>query len=191
MIADFKSLEILLFLFFGVLFLIFMNLQAYQLTILNKLTKFKYPEIRRKIILIDLGIHGLFIPRPINLMRLIWSDKGYSSELTKIILGVRKYQKLALLFFLLALSVPFLIENLTYKDLEKKYCEKDEDCKGAFGICNSDYKTEEECKLNGGNWHIFVSCLAEGCPEPEKPCCELPVKCIGNYCKLAIGEVSR
>lgn len=66
---------------------------------------------------------------------------------------------------------------------EEKYCEQDADCKNE-GLCNSNYSTKEECEFNLGTWHGFVSCHAIGCPPPQEPCCELPVKCLDNKCKI-------
>lgn len=103
------TLELVAFFLFGICFLIFANLQAHQLVILNKITKKKYPKIQRKIALIGFGHLGLFIPRPINLIKLIWSNKHQGEDIDKIIFKIRKYQKLSLLFFILALVSPLII----------------------------------------------------------------------------------
>ncbi len=67
---------------------------------------------------------------------------------------------------------------------KESFCKQDEDCKRVLGTCNCDYKTENECESNGGEWHIFYVCMALYCPPPPEPCCECPVKCTNDKCGI-------
>ena len=90
-------------------FIVSMNLQWHYTSRLNYLFKRKYPLLHKKLILIDFG-YALFIPKPIKLMKYVWSEKKYSSDIYIIIKKIRTFQKLGLFFFILTILMPFIIE---------------------------------------------------------------------------------
>jgi hypothetical protein len=108
MIEDKNILMIILFFVFGILFVVFMNLQAHQIYKLKRILRESSPKFYDIIFLWKYGIPGFLIPHPIKIVNYVWSNKNITSLNREIIYKIRLYQLLALLFFVLALLSPLI-----------------------------------------------------------------------------------
>ena len=107
---NYNFLQWMFFFLFGIAFIIFANLQAHQIYKLSKIVHNKSPKFYEIINLWKYGIPGFLIPRPITIIKYVWSNKNINNKNKQIIYKVRLYQKLTLLFFILALASPLIVE---------------------------------------------------------------------------------
>ena len=104
-----EDLTLILIFITGISFIIFMNLQGYYIMRLNSLLKRKYPSLHKKLIFVDFG-YAAVIPRPIRLMKYIWFEKSYPSDIYILIKKICLFQKLGILFLILAGFSPAIVE---------------------------------------------------------------------------------
>ena len=106
------NVSTLMFFIFGIIWLIFMNIQGYYKMRMVIFLKRKYSKIYDKIVLIYFG-GGLFIPRIINMHKFIWSKEQNKEDINFFINRIRYFKKLALLFFILTIISPFIFDVLS------------------------------------------------------------------------------
>jgi len=103
MIINYNTFFLILFFIFEILFVVFMNIQAFYRIKLKLLLKRKYPNLYHNLVLVDLPTS--FFPNPIKMSKFIWSKKEYKSDIQKFVNKIRFFLKIGLI----SLSLPFII----------------------------------------------------------------------------------
>lgn len=104
-----ENVILIVFLIFGISFVVSMNIRGYHIMKLNRLLKKKYPLLDKRLNFFNIG-YGLFLYRPIKLFKYTWFEKSYPKDILPIIKKVRFFQLLGTILFVLTIISPFFVE---------------------------------------------------------------------------------
>ncbi|PIN88946.1 hypothetical protein COU57_06795 [Candidatus Pacearchaeota archaeon CG10_big_fil_rev_8_21_14_0_10_32_14] len=110
MIINYIILEIILFFLFGTAFVVCANLQGHYIYSLRKSLGNRSPNFYDIIFLWKYDIPGFIIPHPITILKYVWFNGYEIQEAKKIVIKIRIYQLLSILFFIFALITPLMVE---------------------------------------------------------------------------------
>lgn len=101
------------FFLFGILFILFANLQGHYLVKLRKSLGSNSPNFYDVYFLWGIGIPGFFIPHPITIVKYIWFTKRTNENTITIVRKIQLYQFLSLLCFFLMLFFPMILNFIS------------------------------------------------------------------------------